>query len=77
MTELETVVAVLGQRMSSNEAREVECRTANYQEHEELFARMRALEVGLATLQVRVAFWATTATVVSSILVQVAFKLWQ
>jgi len=77
VTELETVVAVLGQRMSSNEAREVECRTANYQEHEELFARMRALEVGLATLQVRVAFWATTATAVSSILVQVAFKLWQ
>jgi hypothetical protein len=71
-----TAAAVLGARLDAVVERETECRTSNKADHEDLFDRMRALEVAIATLQTRVAFWAAAATAIASIIVQVAFKLW-
>ena len=71
-----TDVARIDQRVTDALDREAECRRQNSKEHDELFERMRVLEVGLATLQTRVALWAAVATAVASVLVQVAFKVW-
>lgn len=75
--EARTAVAVLAQRVNGNELREAECREQNHQDHETMFDRLRTLEVALAQLQTRVAFWAAVGAAIAGIAVQVAFKIWQ
>jgi uncharacterized protein (DUF1786 family) len=72
--EARTGLAVLETRLTDCQGQEAEFRRHNREEHDEMFSRLRALEVELARLTTRVAFWAAVGAAVAAAAMQLAIR---